>query len=330
MELLKIAVHASVAVADARSLDLEITRLTTTAQQAGLIADAATGFYLLSFRHHQDGNYAAAHEDTLRAAEAGRRGDAATTAQALGNTGRCLALIEREIPRAESLLLEAQALAADAGVELKDIPWGLGLVRAFFGDYDEAVQKLEAARAIAAREQDHWAECECLQRLALVELERGRPDDARNRARDMARVAAHMGEGSEAPFAATLQALADTISGEPDADDRVERAIQVLRDVDAKALLSRALAIAAAADLDRGDTERAARRADEALRAAEVVGRRSEIAMVLAIKIRLAIAQGDAAAASGFLNAVADDLRTPHTIAAHARRAIQTLTTGRD
>jgi predicted ATPase/DNA-binding SARP family transcriptional activator len=326
MALLKIAVHASVAVADARSLDPEIARVTAAAQQAGLTADVATGFYLLSFRHHQDGNYAAAHEDTLRAAEAGRRGDAATTAQALGNTGRCLALIEREIPRAESLLREAQALAADAGVEVKDIPWGLGLVRAFFGDYDEAVRELETARALASREEDHWAECECLQRLALVEIERGRPGTARDRAGEMARVAAKMGEGSEAPFAATLQALADKIAGEPGADDRVEAAIQVLRDVDAKALLSRALAIAAAADFDRGDSERAARRADEALRAAEVVGRRSEIATVLAIKARLALAQGDAAAASSFLKEVADDLRDPHAIAAHARRAIQTLT----
>src|SRR5262249_10236777 len=157
---LKIAVHASVAVVDARRLDPEISRVTDEARQAGLVADVATGFYLLSFRHHQDGNYAAAHESTLRAAEAGRGGDAATTAQALRNTGRCLALIEGEIPRAESLLLEAQALAADAGVEVKDIPWGLGLVRAFFGEYDEAVRALEAARTLASREQDHWAECE--------------------------------------------------------------------------------------------------------------------------------------------------------------------------
>ena len=329
MALLKIVVHASVAVADARSLDPEITRVTAAAQQAGLTAEVATGFYLLSFRHHQDGNYAAAHQDTLRAAEAGRAGDAAATAQALGNTGRCLALIERDIPRAESLLLEAQSLASDARVEVKDIPWGLGLVRAFFGEYDEAIRQLEAARTLAAREQDHWAECECLQRLALVELERERPDIARDRARDMARVAARMGEGSEAPAAATLQALAAKIAGEPDADERVDRTIQVLRDVDARALLSRALAIAAAIDLDRGDAERAACRADEALRAAEVVGRRSEIATALAIKARLALAHGDSAAASRFLNALADDLGDPYAIAAHARRAIQTLTSGR-
>jgi predicted ATPase/DNA-binding SARP family transcriptional activator len=325
MALLRIAVHASVAVAGARNLETEISRVTLEAQDAGLAADAATGFYLLSFRHHVDGDYAAAHADTLRAAEAGRGGDAATAARALGTTGRCLALIEREIPRAEALLLEARALAEESGVTLQDIPWGLGLVRAFAGDYDEAVRHLETAVSLAQTEQDHWAQCECLQRLALIELERGAPRAARARACEMARVAAKMGEGSEAPIAAMLQALTDWMLGEPDADGRVEDAIAVLRRVDAKALLSRALLIAAAIDLDAGCVDRAARRAEEALLAAEVVGRRSEIASGFAIRARVALAGGDLQAATRCLNAAGADLRDDHAIAAHARRALEAV-----
>ena len=57
----------------------------------------------------------------------------------------------------------------------------------------------------------------------------------------------------------------------------------------------------------------------------DVVGRRSEIAMVLAIKARLALGRGDLAAAAGFVSAAARDLHDPHAIAAHARRALQTL-----
>ena len=199
MALLKIAVHASVAVPDARNIEGEISQLTLEAQNAGLSAEVTAGFSLLSFRHHQDGKYAAAHEDTLRAAEAGRQQDAVTVAKALGNTGRCLALIEREIPRAEAMLNEAQALAATCGVELVDIPWGLGLIRAFAGEYDEAVRLLEAAVRLARREHDHWAECEGLQRLALIELERGNAGAARDRAHEISAVASKMGEGSEAP-----------------------------------------------------------------------------------------------------------------------------------
>ena len=325
MALLRIAVHASVAVSGARNLETEISRVTLEAQDAGLAADVATGFYLLSFRHHVDGDYAAAHADTLRAAEAGRSGDAATAARALGTTGRCLALIEREIPRAEALLLEARALAEEPCVTLKDIPWGLGLVRAFVGDYDAAVRHLESAVALAQTEQDHWAQCECLQRLALIELERGAPQAARERARDMARVAAKMGEGSEAPFADMLHALSDRMLGEPAADDRVEHAMAVLRRIDAKALLSRALLIAAAIDLEAGNVDRAAARAEEALRAADVVGRRSEIATGLAIKARVALARRDPEAARSCLYAAEPDLRDPHAIAAHARRVLEAV-----
>lgn len=325
MALLKIAVHASVAVPDARDIDGEISRLTLEAQEAGLAAEVAAGFYLLSFRHHQDGNYAAAHDDTLRAAEAGRGQDAATAARALGNTGRCLALIEREIPRAESMLIEAQALAAKAGVELTDIPWGLGLVRAFAGDYDEAVRLLEAAVGLARREQDHWAECEGLQRLTLIELERNNPGAARDRARELSAVSAKMGEGSEAPFAATLDALAATVLGESSAEDRLEHAIGVLRSIDAKALLSRALTLAAATDLKYGHLERAAIRAEEALLAAEVVGRRSEIVMARVLLTRVALRCGDAAAAERHAQAAATDLRDPHSVAAHAREAASTI-----
>jgi DNA-binding SARP family transcriptional activator len=325
MALLKIAVHAGVALPNAPNRHGDVARVTIEAQDAGLAPEVATGFYLASFRHHQDGNYAAAHADSLRAAEAGRGGDAITAARALGNTGRCLALIERDIPRAESLLLEARALAAAAGVEMIDIPWGLGLVCAFAGEYDEAVRHLETAVRLAGAEQDHWAECECLQRLALLELERGVPLRARDRAREMACVAAKMGEGSEAPFAATLQALADAMAGQAGADDRLERAIDVLRQIDAKALLSRALLIAAALDLDRGQPARAEARADEARRAAEVVGRRSDVVTVLAIRARLALARGDLAAATRLVAAAAPDLRSPHAIAAHARRALQSL-----
>jgi DNA-binding SARP family transcriptional activator/tetratricopeptide (TPR) repeat protein len=325
MALLTIAVHASVAVPDARNVDGEISRMTFEAQEAGLAAEVATGFYLLSFRHHQDGNYAAAHDDTLRAVEASPTDDPAAAARALGNTGRCLALIERDIPRAESMLIEAQALAAKAGVEVTDIPWGLGLVRAFAGDYDEAVPLLETAVALARREQDHWAECEGLQRIALIELERGHPSGARDRARRIAAVAAKMGEGSEAPFAAMLDALAATVLGEPNADDRVTHALDALRALDAKALLSRALTLAAATDLEYGHLQRAAARAEDALSAATVVGRRSEIVMALVILARVALRRGEAAA-ERYAHAAAIELRDPHAVAAHARQAAAAIT----
>ena len=139
-------------------------------------------------------------------------------------------------------------------------------------------------------------------------------------------VCSNMGEGSEAPFANMLDALAATILGEPDAENRIELALGILRDLDAKALLSRALTIAATTDLEQGHLARAAARATEALHAAEVVGRRSEIVMALVILSRVALRRGDRTAAERYAQAAADDLRDPHAVAAHARRAALAIT----
>src|SRR5262249_20314720 len=203
--------------------------------------------------------------------------------------------------------------------------WGLGLVRAFAGEYDEATRLLEAAVALAGREQDHWAECECLQRLAVIELERGDAAQARTRAQAFAGVAARMGEGSEAPFAATLEALARLALGHAGADAGVERAIGALRGVDAKALLACALLFAAEPATAGGDRSGPLAGAGEALGAAGVGGRRSEIAPAPAVLPRTARLQGDAAPAQRYLAMAAADLGAPHAVAAHARRAVSAV-----
>jgi hypothetical protein len=169
-------------------------------------------------------------------------------------------------------------------------------------------------------------ECEGLQRIALIELERGDAAAARERARRIAAVAEKMGEGSEAPFAAMLDALAETVLGESGADDRVEQALVTLRALDAKALLSRALTLAAATDLEYGHLQRAAIRAEEALSAANVVGRRTEIVMALVLLARVALRRGDAATAERYAQATALELRDPLAVAAHARQAAATVT----
>ncbi len=104
VELLRIYVHSGVGREEVRELEAEVSRLTLEAQDAGLHALVQTGFYLNSFLHYHGGDFALAHEATLRAAEAGRAADPATAARALANTGRCLILLQRDLPRAEALL----------------------------------------------------------------------------------------------------------------------------------------------------------------------------------------------------------------------------------
>jgi hypothetical protein len=86
-------------------------------------------------------------------------------------------------------------------------------------------------------------------------------------------------------------------------------------------LLSQALLFAAATDIDAGQLARASARAGEALSAARVVGRRSEIVWALTLLARIARQQGDGAAASQYSRLAADDLRARDAVRASVRRA---------
>jgi tetratricopeptide (TPR) repeat protein len=325
MALLKLAIRADNTGRSLPDLDIELARVIKEARVAGLAAEVATGFDLLSFLHHSVGDFSAALQDTLEGAEAARSADPATAARAFGNTGRCLAQIERDIPRAEALLLEAQTLATSAGVAVKDIPWGLGLVRSHEGRHEEAAQLLEQGLNLARIDHDHWAECECLARLALNDLEWGRPDRARARCVELAPVAAKMGNGSERPFAATLAALVALAAGEADADVPLELALEDLRRVDAKALLARALTFAGFVAFESGHTESARQRGREALAAAEKVGSATQIATAHALLGSLAFRANDRSIAATHLEAARMYLAAPGSVTARARRSILDL-----
>jgi hypothetical protein len=134
-----------------------------------------------------------------------------------------------------------------------------------------------------------------------------------------------MGEGSEAPFAAALEAISEMMLRNPQASGNVERTIDELRKIDASALLSRALLFVAASDFEAGNLQETAARANEALSAAEQVGRRSEIVLARSILAQVALASGDTAGALQQAKLVSSDLKEPHLIAAHARRAAQAV-----
>jgi len=325
MALLKLAIHAGETGRSLPNLDVDLAVVIREARDVGLAAEVATGFYLLSFLHHTVGDFSAALQDTLKGAEECRSADPATAARAFANTGRCLAQIERDISRAEALLLEAQTLAAGVGVAIKDIPWGLGLVRSHEGRYEEAERLFEQGLALARTDHDHWAECECLARLTINDLERGRPDLARARCGELAPVAAKMGEGSERPFAATLEALTRLATGEPDATALLEPALDDLRRADANALLARALTFAGSVDLEANRCESARRRAREALNAAEKVGSSTHVATAHALLGSLAFRENDRSTAASHFEAVKMYLTVPRAVAARARQSILDL-----
>lgn len=295
-ELLRLFVHAEAARGRERETEAEISRVVSAAQGAGLAGAAHVGLHALSYLHWRDGDFARAASESLRSAEAARAADPVTTAHALADTARCLAHLERDLPRAESLLDEAEAIAVSLAIELVDVPWARGLLRQYSGECEEAVLHFNRALEIARAQQHRRAECDCLTHLAMLDLETGRPQHALDRCETLLPVAAKMGEGSEAPFTAALEALARYALGEAGASEKLAAALSELRRIDSNLLLAYSLTYAAEVDLRSGDTAAARRNVEAALQAARRVGGRNMSVLANALLVLIERAEGGSVA----------------------------------
>jgi hypothetical protein len=104
--------------------------------------------------------YGQAADASLHAAELGRGADGVTAARTIAATARCLLFLQREVERAESLLVEAQGM----GIESTELALGWGYLHSHQGRRAEATPYLERALVLAARDQDHWREWAALAR----------------------------------------------------------------------------------------------------------------------------------------------------------------------
>jgi hypothetical protein len=159
----------------------------------------------------------------------------------------------------------------------------------------------------------------------MLLLECGRLDAATARCADLEPLAAKLGDGSELPFARTLSALTKIAGSDGNATDELELALGGLRAIDTKGHLAYALNYVAGIDLRRGRVPLAKTRAEEALHAAESVGRRTEVARARTVLARIAHQAGASSTAQAHLDALRDDLDRPLGLAAMARRAITDL-----
>ncbi|HEY8181933.1 MAG TPA: AAA family ATPase [Thermoanaerobaculia bacterium] len=276
IELLQIIVLTRTSIKERLLWKPRIEALLEQARTRNMMHESSQGAYLLASLDAEAENFNSAADRVLQSAELIPKRDPVMAIGQIANTGRCLVFIQRDVPRGRLLLEEAEALAAKSGVEHFEIPLGLGYFYAHIGDDAHAIPRLEQAYAMAVRAQDHWREWIATSRLAVMALERGDAAEALRLCQRLAPAAAKMTGGSEGPVTDMLTALAHLISGET-AD--VDRCLQSLRDIDNKGELAYALVFLAERDLRRGDIESARQRAEEALRAAEAVDRRSEAAI---------------------------------------------------
>ena len=326
VELLSVQVHSNQWVRRPSELEAQLARAALAARDLGMPALEARCHFLTSFVQSERGDFVRAGASSLQAEQAGRAADVETRQLQVANTGRCLAMIERDMAHAQDLLYEAKALGESAkGRTMLELAFGLGILHAFKGQDDDAMPLLERSAELAALEADHWAQSQALTRLARIALERGRPEETLRRCLGLKPLVAKLSEGSEGPLVATLEALSRLMLGEAGAAAAVDDAIARLRAIDSKAYLAYALDIAAEREARAGQAVRAHEHAAEALAAADAVGQRSEAAVARSLLARLALERGDRAEAAAQLAACAQDLEAPLALSARARAAISSV-----
>ncbi|MCB9798070.1 MAG: hypothetical protein H6741_35785, partial [Alphaproteobacteria bacterium] len=226
--------------------------------------------------------------DSRRAERIGRLGDASAQVAALGDTARCLLLLERELPQADAMAREARALARQVGRSTPSVPLSLGMLAAWRGDAEEAWQLLEEARRAADRDGDRLFTYYALEQHVMLALEVNRPLDAELLAHDLVRIGDRIRDGSEAPFARVLLGLARLTAGDAAAYADVAEGIDALEAADARFRVGYAQTRLAAFARARGDLEEARARAEAGLDAAVLLRRPSEEAFARAELARIA------------------------------------------
>jgi DNA-binding SARP family transcriptional activator len=290
--------------ADAEAAARHLEELAERALDFGCAEHARLGFHLLAYVRWDEGEWTDARRQMLRAEQASRAGDDSARIVAMAEAARCLAMLERDLPSAEALLLEARALSARAALEPTSIPDAEGMLRLHQGRIGEAETLFERAHDLARREQNRGAEYNALEHLVRVALQRGDFGLAAERSSHLCRIAGRLREGSEAPFARALAAVSRyAVDGMPAAGE-LDSSVEALRHADAKHRLAYVLLRAAEADLWRGDYALAGSRAQEALAAAATLGRPTETVQARWVLARAALACGERSVAVAHLDAI--------------------------
>jgi DNA-binding SARP family transcriptional activator len=304
-------------------IEIELSRTIIEAQDAGLRDKVAEGFQALSILQFDRGDLGGARESTLRAAQAIEESSPLARAQQLGSSARCLALLERDVREAQAMYKEAQALASLAGVRILSVEACGGLLCAHAGETEQALALSNGALALSRSSEDRWMEFECLRCIVQIELEVGRPVEALRRCAELLDVAPKLGEGSEAPVARALAALCKFCCGGQGTSTHLEDSIAELRSIDAKGMLAYVLILAAERDVETGQLDAGERRAHEALGAAQIVSRKSQMTLARMVLARVAQARNDSEAARRLLDTALPDLEEPHAISARARATVK-------
>jgi predicted ATPase/DNA-binding SARP family transcriptional activator len=300
-----------------------IEALAERALDYGCAEHARLAFHVLSYLHWERGDWSYAERDTLRAQQVSQYADQKEQVIAMAEAARCLALLERDLEKAEAMIFEAGALSTRLDIKPAAIPDAQGMLRLHEGHLDEAAALFQQARTRARAEGNRLDEFQALEHLLMVELQRDDYPRARSVSDELVSIGEKLREGSESSFARVLRATTRYSMGEDQVGPELEQALDELRIVDAKHRLAYALTRIANVDLRRGHPDLARSRASEALAIARQLEQPSEIVFAQVALARAAVGSNDGAALLLHLDQLRNQSRAG--VSTHARQAAQAV-----
>ncbi|TNF88189.1 MAG: hypothetical protein EP300_08570 [Gammaproteobacteria bacterium] len=126
----------------------EYAMLAEQALDHGELGHARLGYHMSASLRWEHGQWADAREESLQSERAVRSGKDEDHIVGMAHTAKCLAMIERDLPKADAMLMEAQALSSRKGFSHYAIPAGLGMLRFHENKMDEAVELFKESRTL--------------------------------------------------------------------------------------------------------------------------------------------------------------------------------------
>ena len=322
VDLLSVAIIADVGNKRTQVLEASMRNALIKAESAGFAAEVTRGLMALSYMHFDKGRYYEAELDSLRMSDAARSTSSSHTVLALAHAAQCLAMLERNMGKAEALAAEAKSLATKQKLEVMELNLAEGFILQYRGETELGIAMLERAHVLAEAQGIYWLGAVCLLRLATAELQRCRPALALQHCAKLREVVGRVGEASEGPFGEIVEAIAQRHLGRPGGALDIDGAFDVLYALDAQAYLGEAYCLAAESDLQAGDAASAQCRAERALKAAKKVERPTFIVWAYALLARAAVELGHRDEARSHVDSALPLLETEPYPAYHARTRI--------
>lgn len=271
----------SAPIADWQAAADDYIHLAEQALDLGESEAARTGYHMASSVRWSHGHIAGARKTIMQAERVSRGGSESSHIVGMAEAARCLLLLERDLPEADAMIMEASARAQRNRVDSDALPAAKGMMCYYENKLDEAEEHLDEARTRSKALGERLNEFQANEYLTMIEFERGDFRSAHRRCKVLTEIGGKLRAGSEAPFAKALCGICDYANG--GGGEGIEEGIEGLRRYDAKHRLTYALNRAAMLDLENQRFEKAKERAREALENAKIMARTSEILTALTI-----------------------------------------------